>query len=113
MVGANGIAGKGVFQPHSRADAASADGVHLLAAVGVPVQGVALVIGVDRILDMFRTTTNVIGDSTATVLVARLQGEAIRVVSPDEDAADASRGIEGRLEDVEPHAVEAEEAEEA
>lgn len=77
----------------------------VLAAVGVPVEGVALVIGVDRILDMFRTTTNVIGDSTATVLVARMQGDALRIVSPEEDAADPNSGMEGRLDEVEPHAV--------
>ena len=65
----------------------------VLAAVGVPVEGVALVIGVDRILDMFRTTTNVIGDSTATVLVARMQGDALRIVSPEEDAADPNSGM--------------------
>ena len=39
----------------------------VLAAVGVPVQGVALIIGVDRILDMFRTTTNVIESVSTTV----------------------------------------------
>ena len=77
----------------------------VLATVGVPVQGVALVIGVDRILDMFRTTTNVIGDSTATVIVARMQGDQIRVVSPAEDAADPKHGVEGRLHGVEPHPV--------
>lgn len=71
----------------------------VLAAVGVPVQGVALVIGVDRVLDMFRTATNVVGDSTATVLVARMQGDDLRVVSPDEDAADPKHGVEGVLDD--------------
>ncbi len=81
----------------------------VLAAVGVPVEGVALVIGVDRILDMFRTTTNVIGDSTATVLVGRIQGNPLRIVSPEEDAADPSSGMEGRLDDVEPQPVRADE----
>ena len=81
----------------------------VLAAVGVPVQGVALVIGVDRILDMFRTTTNVIGDSTATVLVGRIQGNPLRIVSPEEDASDPSSGMEGRLDDVEPQPVRADE----
>lgn len=77
----------------------------VLAAVGVPVQGVALVIGVDRVLDMFRTTTNVIGDATAAVLVARLSGDDLKVVSPAEDAADPSRGLEGVLEHAQPHKV--------
>ena len=77
----------------------------VLAAIGVPVQGIALVIGVDRLLDMFRTATNVVGDSTATVLVARLQKDPIRIVSPDEDAADPEHGLEGRLDDPDPHPV--------
>jgi Na+/H+-dicarboxylate symporter len=85
----------------------------VLAAVGVPVEGVALVIGVDRILDMFRTTTNVVGDSTATVLVARMQGDPLRIVSPEEDAADPNAGMEGRLDDVEPHPVVIDESEES
>ena len=53
----------------------------VLTTIGVPTQGVALVLGVDRVLDMFRTATNVIGDSTATVLVAKTQGEAPAVAS--------------------------------
>ena len=84
----------------------------VLAAVGVPVQGVALVIGVDRLLDMFRTATNVIGDSTATVLVARIQGDDLKTVSPSEDAADPKHGMEGRLEDVEGKSIRPDEDEE-
>ena len=80
----------------------------VLAAVGVPVQGVALVIGVDRLLDMFRTATNVVGDCTATSLVARIQGEQLAILSPEQDAADPSRGMEGRLSEVEPQPVDVE-----
>ncbi len=47
----------------------------VLTAVGVPTEGLALVLGVDRLLDMFRTLVNVVGDSAATVLIARLEGE--------------------------------------
>jgi len=83
----------------------------VLAAVGVPVQGVALIIGVDRVLDMFRTMTNVIGDCTATVLLSRLQGDNLRVVSPGEDAADPRHGLEGRLDHPSPHAVQADPSE--
>jgi Na+/H+-dicarboxylate symporter len=77
----------------------------VLAAVGVPVQGVALVIGVDRILDMFRTATNVVGDSTATVLVAKVQGDSLRIVSPEEDAANPRKGLEGVLDDPHGHSI--------
>ena len=69
----------------------------VLTAINVPVQGIALIIGVDRVLDMFRTTTNVIGDSTATVLVARMQGDALRIISDDEDKADPLHGLERDL----------------
>ncbi len=51
----------------------------VLTAVGVPTEGLALVLGVDRLLDMFRTATNVVGDSTATVVMARMEGEQIEV----------------------------------
>jgi len=47
----------------------------VLRAVGLPLEGVALIIGVDRVLDMMRTATNVWGDVVGTVVVARLEGE--------------------------------------
>lgn len=40
-----------------------------LSAVGMPLEGVALIAGVDRILDMFRTTVNIVGDASAAVFV--------------------------------------------
>lgn len=46
----------------------------VLAAVNVPPESIVLVLGVDRILDMCRTVVNVLGDLTATVLVARSEG---------------------------------------
>lgn len=46
----------------------------VLAAVAVPPQAIALILGVDRILDMCRTTLNVTGDLTAAVYVARSEG---------------------------------------
>ena len=70
----------------------------VLTAIGVPTEGVALVLGVDRILDMFRTTTNVVGDATATALIARMQGEDIRLVTPEEEVADREHGIERDLD---------------
>ena len=70
----------------------------VLTAIGVPTEGLALILGVDRILDMFRTATNVVGDSTATVLMARLEGNDLRIMSDDEDAANPDKGFEGRLD---------------
>lgn len=43
--------------------------VIILEAIGVPSGGVALILGVDRILDMLRTTANVTGDATVSLLV--------------------------------------------
>ncbi len=47
----------------------------ILTAIGLPLEGVGLVLAVDRLLDMCRTTVNVLGDTAATVTVARLDGE--------------------------------------
>tara|TARA_B100000003_G_C10913466_1_gene364201 strand:+ start:446 stop:1738 length:1293 start_codon:yes stop_codon:yes gene_type:complete len=44
--------------------------VIILEAVGVPSDGIALILGVDRILDMMRTTINVTGDATIAVIIA-------------------------------------------
>lgn len=44
----------------------------LLIGIGVPVEGIALIIGIDRLLDMCRTTINVTGDITASVVMERL-----------------------------------------
>ncbi len=41
----------------------------VLTAVNLPLEGIALVAGIDRILDMFRTSVNIIGDASATVIV--------------------------------------------
>ena len=44
----------------------------ILQGIGVPVEGIALILGVDRILDMCRTTINVTGDLTACLLMKKL-----------------------------------------
>ena len=44
--------------------------VIILESVGVPSAGIALILGVDRILDMLRTTVNVTGDATVAVIIA-------------------------------------------
>ena len=50
----------------------------ILKAVGLPLEGVAIILAVDRILDMFRTTVNVLSDSVGAVVVARLEGEELK-----------------------------------
>jgi len=44
----------------------------ILAGIGVPPEGIGLILGVDRLLDMCRTTVNVTGDLTATAVMDRL-----------------------------------------
>jgi proton glutamate symport protein len=47
----------------------------ILAAIGLPVEGIGLILAVDRILDMLRTSVNVFSDSCGAVIIARSQGE--------------------------------------
>ena len=54
----------------------------VLTSIGVPTVGVALILGVDRILDMFRTAVNVTGDLSATVMAAATEGEKLAYREP-------------------------------
>ncbi len=47
----------------------------VLGQVGLPVEGIALIIGVDRLLDMMRTAVNVTGDSALTCIIAKSENE--------------------------------------
>jgi Na+/H+-dicarboxylate symporter len=47
----------------------------ILAAIGLPAEGIGLILAVDRILDMMRTAVNVFSDSCGAVIIGRLQGE--------------------------------------
>ena len=53
----------------------------ILTMVGVPPEGIGLILGVDRFLDMCRTTLNVTGDLVAATVVSR--GESDEIVPPD------------------------------
>jgi proton glutamate symport protein len=46
-----------------------------LAQFGLPLEGIAVILGVDELMDMARTATNVIGNCMATAVVARWEGE--------------------------------------
>lgn len=52
----------------------------VLKSVGIPEEGIALILGIDRILDMCRTITNITGDASITVAVASTEGE---ILHPD------------------------------
>lgn len=49
----------------------------VLNAVGLPLEGIGLILAVDRILDMFRTAVNVYGDTCAAVVIAKSEGEKL------------------------------------
>jgi DAACS family dicarboxylate/amino acid:cation (Na+ or H+) symporter len=57
----------------------------ILAMFGIPPEGIGLILGVDRLLDMCRTTVNVTGDLAISTIVAR--GE------PDADADDHASAV--------------------
>ncbi len=60
--------------------------------VGLPIEGIALIMGVDRLLDMMRTAVNVTGDAAITTIVARSEDSISMDVFNDPNA--------GRVEDV-------------
>lgn len=51
----------------------------ILTAVNLPLEGIGLILAVDRILDMFRTATNVWSDSCGAVIIAKSEGENLLV----------------------------------
>ena len=60
----------------------------VLGQVGLPVEGIALIIGVDRLLDMLRSAVNIAGDGTVTCLVALSENDLDRKTFDDPTADD-------------------------
>jgi Na+/H+-dicarboxylate symporter len=58
----------------------------VLQQVGLPVEGIALIIGVDRILDMVRTAVNVTGDATVSCIVANSEDAMDKTIFNDRNA---------------------------
>ena len=54
----------------------------VLTSTGIPTVGLALILGVDRILDMFRTAVNVTGDLAITTVMAKSEGEQLTLQTP-------------------------------
>jgi Na+/H+-dicarboxylate symporter len=54
--------------------------------VGLPVEGIGLILGVDRLLDMMRTVVNITGDATVTCIVARGEGTLDDAIFNDPEA---------------------------
>ena len=51
----------------------------VLSAVGLPLEGIGLILAVDRILDMFRTSVNVWSDTCGAVIIAKTEGEKLKI----------------------------------
>jgi DAACS family dicarboxylate/amino acid:cation (Na+ or H+) symporter len=68
--------------------------VGILTMFGVPAEGIAIILGVDRILDMSRTTVNVCGDLTATAFVARSERVWNASMVPAEEELDRAASDE-------------------
>jgi Na+/H+-dicarboxylate symporter len=66
----------------------------VLNQVGLPVEGIALIIGVDRLLDMVRTAVNVTGDSVVSVIVANSENKLDKTVFHDMKADHEGADVE-------------------
>ncbi|MCC6828240.1 MAG: dicarboxylate/amino acid:cation symporter [Novosphingobium sp.] len=72
-----------------------------LAQFGLPVEGIALLLGIDTFLDMGRSATNVVGNAVATAVITRSEGMLQPLMDPDAEpphapahtAADGRRGL--------------------
>jgi Na+/H+-dicarboxylate symporter len=53
----------------------------ILSAVGLPLEGILLVAGVDRLREMFSTVVNVLGDAVAAIYVAKKEQEVVELSS--------------------------------
>ena len=67
--------------------------VVVLESVGVPIAGIALILGVDRILDMCRTAANVTGDATVATVVAASEKQLLPTVVNGLDVDSPASGI--------------------
>lgn len=47
----------------------------VLQSIGLPIEGIGLIIGIDRLVDMGRTVTNITGDAVCTAVIAKQEGE--------------------------------------
>ncbi|GGP56129.1 sodium:dicarboxylate symporter [Shewanella algicola] len=69
----------------------------VLNQVGLPVEGIALIIGVDRMLDMIRTAVNVTGDAVGTVIIAKSEGEFNQDTFNNSQAGKAAQSFEEQV----------------
>ena len=58
----------------------------VLTQVGLPIEGIAIILGVDRLMDMIRTAVNITGDAVVSTIVAKSEGKLDLDVFEDPDA---------------------------
>ena len=66
----------------------------VLTQVGLPIEGVAIILGVDRLMDMIRTAVNITGDAVVTCIVAKSEGQLDKAVFDDPDAGMSGDDLE-------------------
>ena len=66
----------------------------VLQQVGLPVEGIALIIGVDRLLDMTRTSVNVTGDAMVSCIVGKSEGAFDKAVFDDINAGSKEEDVD-------------------
>lgn len=64
----------------------------VFAQVGLPLEGIGLILGVDRLLDMLRTAVNVSGDAVVSLVVAKSEGKLDEEVFNNENLEDSDTG---------------------
>ncbi|NDG84676.1 MAG: dicarboxylate/amino acid:cation symporter, partial [Proteobacteria bacterium] len=69
-----------------------------LTAFGLPLEGVALILSVDAFMDMARTSVNLLGNCVATVVISRLEGEALAPAFSRKSGSGAFAGVDQGLE---------------
>ena len=73
----------------------------VLTQVGLPIEGIAIILGVDRLMDMIRTAVNITGDAIVTTIVAKGEGKIDMAIFDNPDAGTTGEG-EAHLPD---HAI--------
>lgn len=69
--------------------------VIVLRSVGLPLEGIAVILGVDRLLDMCRTVVNITGDATVATIVGSSEGALLTEAQAEARAREVAEGVAG------------------